>query len=642
MESNKIICASWIGRFGNRCHSYLYGKHIEQSFGHKFYITRPWEGCVLFKNPAPVIKNEFAQLRFEYAGGAEKLPSFKRNQNLIDGYNSRNNDSIKLIDPVHRKNYGVGNSAYISLVTDCNWFYENVRLSDIKRYFEFSDEVKNTNLYKELQSVQGTYDVAHFRRTDIAKKSYKGGHSMVSKQSYLNAFNKFGVNSNNIIWISDEPTFGWKYQKEIPKIGGKYIPWLPDFLKIVFARKVFRSNSSFSLFASWISNANIYAPWLHTYSPGEELDFDFVEGNYPHWMSVKGVHASYQFSLKDDLGKNKMETNKKVVKNVVNNTNKNSQSMLGDKIVMVHWNGRFGNRVFSYMFGKSYADRYGLDFYLPSEWEGTHLFVDSGVKTITDDVLRLEVNQSKKPMDSIEYRREAIQRYNSRANDNLRFFNPDYEGQTEHRNVFFDNLCIHSDQNFRNYDKSKILKWLEFSDEVKNLDVYKRLEDKQGTYDIAHLRRDDISNANYNKNNMQAYSVVSKQSYLNAFQKFGFHESNMQWTTDDWTGKWGVGKPEIRGGWQYPTGSKKIPDVMFDWLPDFLRLYFARNIFRGNSSFSWVAGFLSPTARVFSPVLTQRKTYMNPNDEILFDFVEGNEPHWMNLKGTNCDTIEIH
>ena len=63
----------------------------------------------------------------------------------------------------------------------------------------------------------------------------------------------------------------------------------------------------------------------------------------------------------------------------------------------------------------------------------------------------------------------------------------------------------------------------------------------------------------------------------------------MEWTTDDWTGKWGVGKPTIRGGWQYPVGSKVIPDVIFDWLPDFLRLYFARTIFRGNSSFSWVA-----------------------------------------------------
>ena len=54
--------------------------------------------------------------------------------------------------------------------------------------------------------------------------------------------------------------------------------------------------------------------------------------------------------------------------------------------------------------------------------------------------------------------------------------------------------------------------------------MYKRLEDKQGTYDIAHLRRDDISNARYNAQNQQAYSVLSKNSYLTAFKKFGFDE----------------------------------------------------------------------------------------------------------------------
>ena len=71
-----------------------------------------------------------------------------------------------------------------------------------------------------------------------------------------------------------------------------------------------------------------------------------------------------------------------------------------------------------------------------------------------------------------------------------------------------------------------MLQWLQFSDEVKNLDIYKELEDKQGTYDIAHLRRDDISNANYNKRNVQAYSVINKQSYTKAFQKFGFCPKN--------------------------------------------------------------------------------------------------------------------
>ena len=70
-------------------------------------------------------------------------------------------------------------------------------MSDLKRYFEFSDEVKQTDMYKELQDLQGTYDIAHFRRTDIAHKNYKGGHSMVSRQSYLDAFAKFDQDPSN-------------------------------------------------------------------------------------------------------------------------------------------------------------------------------------------------------------------------------------------------------------------------------------------------------------------------------------------------------------------------------------------------------------------------------------------------------------
>jgi len=613
LEKNKIICASWIGRFGNRCHSYLYGKHIEQKFNQKFYVSSVWDGSVLFKNPAPVVDRSFGQNNFIYAGGAWKGQEFQKNKKTIDDYNIKYKDNIEFIDPVLKSNYGTQNSAYISLVTDCNWFYEQINLSDLKRYFAFSDELKQSDMYKELEDNQGTYDVAHFRRTDIANKNYKGGHSMVSKESYLTAFEKYNQD-----------------------------------LKIVFARNIFRSNSSFSLFAAWISNSQtIYAPWLHEYTPGKVNDFKFVEGNHPHWMSVKRVHASYQFAVNDDINKkvpSKMSDIQKqnTKKVVVSTSNETERKMNDDKIAMVHWNGRFGNRVFSYMFGKHYANKHNLQFYLPSNWEGTRLFVDSGVKTITNDKLRLQVNQSKKPMDSIEYRKKAVNDYNQRVNDSLVYFNPDTQALNQQKNVFFDSLCIHSDANFRDYNKQQMLKWLQFSDEVKNLDIYKELEDKQGTYDIAHLRRDDISNANYNKRNVQAYSVINKQSYVKAFQKFGYCPSCVEWTTDDWTGKWGVGKPQVRGGWNYPVGSKVIPDIMFDWLPDFLRLYFARTIFRANSSFSWVAAFLSPTAKVYSPVLTERKTYRGDADEVMFEFVEGNEPHWMNLKGSHCESIEIH
>tara|TARA_B100002019_G_scaffold115210_1_gene99116 strand:- start:5895 stop:7769 length:1875 start_codon:yes stop_codon:yes gene_type:complete len=624
LEKNKIVCLDWIGRFGNRCHSYLYGRHIENKFGNKFYIPSEWEGSFLFKNPAPIADEELVKRAYVYAGGSRNSDGFLKNKEKVDSYNKQFNDNIEFIDPFFKNSYGKKNSAYISLVSDAQWCFENIRLSEIRECFEFTDEVKNTDLYKYLQDEQGTYDVAHFRRTDISRPHYKGGHSMVSKKSYIDAFKKYDVDESKVVWVSDEQSIGWKYPHKIPTIGGKQISWLPDFLKLIFSRNLFRSNSSFSLWAGWLGDCNVYAPWLHEYSPGKEVDFKFVEGNHPHWMSVKGVHVADSFPIINDIKKEvKMKKEK-------------------DKIMMVHWNGRFGNRFFSYMFGRSYADKFNLDFYLPSEWEGTHLFRDTGYKIIEDDDLRLKVNQTDRVFDNLAYRKKAIDEYNAKTNSDLKYFSPDNLNDYGKTNVFFDSLCVHSSHIFESYDKSKILKWFEFSDQVKNLDVYKRLEDKQGTYDIAHLRRDDISNARYNAQNQQAYSVVSKNSYLTAFKKFGFDEKNMEWTTDDWTGKWGVGKPTIRGGWQYPAGSKVIPEVIFDWLPDFLRLYFARNIFRGNSSFSWVAGFLSPTAQVYSPILHTRKIFRSEQDETEFEFVKGNHPHWLNLKGFGCDEININ
>ena len=637
MESKKIICANWIGRFGNKCHSYLYGKHIENKFGCKFYVPTKWEGSAILKNPAPVVSNEFSKIPFTYGGGSLDTPEFDSNKEKLSKYNDSNEDTIKLIDPCIKSFYGETNGAYISLVTDCDWFFSKLTLSELKSYFEFSDELKNTDMFKFFEDNQGTYDVAHFRRTDISRKNYVGGHSMVSKKSYYTAFSKYDIDPEQVVWVSDEPNFGYNYQKEIPVIGGQRIKWLPDFLKLVFSRRMIRSNSSFSVWAGWMGNSEVYSPWLHTYSPGKEIDFEYVLGNHPHWMAVKGVHSCYEFNIKNDLEESKM--NKVEVSESKPKTKVVSKR---NQITMVHWNGRFGNRVFSYIYGRSYADKHNMDFYLPSKWEGTHLFKDTGYKIIEDDELRMRVNQTHPDMDNLPFRMNAVEDYNKRNKTNLRYINPDKITDFGKPNVFFDSLCVHSCEVFSEYSKKKILKWLEFSDEVKQLDIYKRLEDKQGTYDIAHLRRDDISNANYNKNNPQAYSVVSKDSYLSAFKKFDFDVNEMQWTTDDWTGKWGVGKPQHRhGGWNYPEGSKVIHDIMFDWLPDFLRLYFARTIFRGNSSFSWVAGFLSPCAEVYSPVLHTRKIYRKNSDETEFEFVKGNHPHWFNIKGAMCDEIRI-
>ena len=110
--------------------------------------------------------------------------------------------------------------------------------------------------------------------------------------------------------------------------------------------------------------------------------------------------------------------------------------------------------------------------------------------------------------------------------------------------------------------------------------------------------------------------------------------------SDDYSGKWHPDRTEgIRGGWSYPVGSEYLgPELVFDWLADFLKLYFARTIFRANSSFSWWASFLSPTATTFSPVLHRQVIYGRDSlEEVDYEFVEGNQPHWM----YGCDDIQF-
>ena len=275
-------------------------------------------------------------------------------------------------------------------------------------------------------------------------------------------------------------------------------------------------------------------------------------------------------------------------------------------------------------------------------------------KIIEDDDLRLSINQSIKPFDSLSHRLEKIREYNLRSGSNFQYCNPDDPKDT-YRDfgspVCVDSVCAYHHKIFDEMKLSDVLKIYEFSDKVKNLDIYKRLEDIQGTYDIAHLRRDDISNPNTKNNG--GYSVISKDAYLKAFKHYGYDPEKIEWTTDDWSGKWGVGNSiadgriNKRGSWRYPTGAEVLPGIIFDWLPDFLRLYFARSIFRANSSFSFWACTLAKgretPPKIFSPRLNKRVLFQKEEtlgQEAHFNFEEGNHPHWLCITGKdNCDSI---
>jgi hypothetical protein len=299
-------------------------------------------------------------------------------------------------------------------------------------------------------------------------------------------------------------------------------------------------------------------------------------------------------------------------------------------ILLSHWNGRFGNRMHQYAYGATYSKLHNVDFILTSDWEGTYLFKNQQHKVSEDDEIRLYLNQTNSEFHTEDMQKHIITKHYPTAQ---KIYPESDSAYLEHMcPVYFDSVCAYSKHVFAKQTKKHLLDIFELSDEVKETNAYNYWSDRRGTYDIAHLRRDDVSNASYNKINPQGYSVISKKSYIKAFKKFGFNPEEIEWTSDDYTGKWHADRKSTPSfGWAYPAGSiYKSPEV-FDWLEDFLRLYFARTIFRANSSFSWWASFLSPTATVYSPVLDKQLIYGRDDreEEIEIEFVKGNYPHWM-------------
>ncbi len=299
-------------------------------------------------------------------------------------------------------------------------------------------------------------------------------------------------------------------------------------------------------------------------------------------------------------------------------------------LLQLRWTGRFGNRLVQYAYGATFARRTGLDYWLPSEWEGARLFKHQPYRVVDNLEIQTALAQPEEGAASNQRRMDLV----TACFPDAQVFDAEVVGDpywTPSHPVCHANGCAYNPAIFAGMSRAHLQRLCEFSDEVKGLPAYRRYQDMQGLYDVAHLRRDDISDAEYNRTHAQGYSVLSKASYYDAFKKFGYSDADVQWVSDDYSGKWHTDrKLRYPAGWSYPTGSRYVKSIVFDWLDDFLKLYFARTIFRANSSFSWWAGVLSPTARVFSPVLNRRHIYgVDGMEEISVDFVEGNHPHWL-------------
>lgn len=161
-------------------------------------------------------------------------------------------------------------------------------------YFQNSESLKYMNK-KELQSwfrldpqfhkyIVQYEQTAHLRYGDYLNLQHI--YCIVEKQSYLNAFKKYGFIENNMMWISEDTV----KPNELPQD----FKFVPDFISLMYSRNIFRANSSFSWWAATLSNARVYSPVVEN-KVGKNV-VDFVEGNWPRLIDQSHVDGGAKIS----------------------------------------------------------------------------------------------------------------------------------------------------------------------------------------------------------------------------------------------------------------------------------------------------------------------------------------------------------
>ena len=248
-----VSCLGKQGRFGNQLWQYAFAKTYALENGFDLQVPSDWMGRKLFNITDPPLTEIFPKTELD------ELPIEKHS-------------------------------------IDLNGYYQHQRFADcmdvdqVKAFFKFKDIwLDNFSKSKEY------YIVCHFREGDF---NILPQYCTIKPRSYMDAARDFGYNTNDVVCVAEglKKSEDSRNYSEDKTYGGN-IDFLYDFFLLMNADIIFRSNSTFSWWAAFLSgeNTKVYSPIVQGLAGQRSVPVKFVEGNWPCHMEIDERHSDIYF-----------------------------------------------------------------------------------------------------------------------------------------------------------------------------------------------------------------------------------------------------------------------------------------------------------------------------------------------------------